>query len=111
MALVTLSDLTKYEGNLDILKDKEGSLVNLITELQGLSVNVVTGAASSTSIAVTGIVTTDTLLSVLEFTISGGNLTGINDRTSASTIDSAGNIKVAANTSSNRLIVLWRNKV
>lgn len=110
MALVTLTDLTANEINLELLKSKEGSLLNLITELQGLSVNVVTGVASSTSIAVSGMATTDTLLSVLEFTISGGNVTGINDRTGVTTIHSAGNIRVAANTTDNRLVVVWYNK-
>lgn len=111
MALVTLTDLTAKENNLDILKGNTGSLLNLITELQGLSVDVVTGAASSTSIAVSGMVTTDTLLSVLEFTISGGNVTGLNDRTGVTTIHSAGNIRVAANTTDSRIVVLWHDKV
>lgn len=110
MALISLSELLGSETNLDILAGKTGSLYNVIKELQGLSVTVVNGANANTNMAVSGIVTTDTLLAVLEFTISGGNLTGINDRTSTSSITSAGNIQCTQSTATSRVVVLWYNK-
>lgn len=110
MALISLSELLGSETNLDILAGKTGSIHNLIKELQGLSVTVVNGANANTNIAVSGIVTTDTLLAVLEFTISGGNLNGINNKTSTSSITSAGNIQCTDSTATSRLIVLWYNK-
>lgn len=110
MALISLSELLGSETNLDILAGKTGSLYNVLRELQGLSVTVVNGAGANTNMAVTGIVTTDTLLAVLEFTISAGNLTGINDRTSTSSITSAGNIQCTQSTSGSRVVVLWYNK-
>lgn len=110
MALISLSELLGSETNLDILAGKTGSLYNVLRELQGLSFTVVNGANADTNIAVSGIVTTDTLLAVLEFTISGGNLNGINNKTSTSSITSAGNIQCTDSTATSRLIVVWYNK-
>ena len=76
MALETLAPLKLNEGNLEILAGKAGGLHALIRELRGLSVTVVNGANANTNIAVSGIATTDTLLSVLEFTISDCIVTG-----------------------------------
>ena len=110
MALRSLTNLQRWQRNLDCLVDKTPNLYDILLELQGLTVAVVNGANASTNIAVTGITTSDTLKAVLEFTISGGNLTGINDRTAASSITSAGNIQCTASTATSRLIVLWQNQ-
>lgn len=96
MALISLSELLGSH--------------NVLRELQGLSWAVVNGAGANTNIAVSGITTSDTLAFVAEFTIATGNLTGINDRTSTSSITSAGNIQCTQSTSGSRLIVVWYNK-
>lgn len=111
MALNSLANLIKYQTNLEALKDKDGDLEALFTELQGLTVTVVNGANANTNIAVTNIATTDTLVAVLEFTVATGNLTGITNRTSISSITSAGNIQITSSTATSVLVVVWYNKV
>lgn len=63
---------------------------------------VVNGAGANTNIPVTGIKTTDLLVSVLEYrspaTAGGAGVKPVVDRTSATSITSAGNIQVTAAT-------------
>ena|ERR1044072_8472824 len=111
MALVTLSDLKQLQNNLNILDDKDGSLYNILKELQGLKINVVAGAGANTNIAVTGIVTTDTLLAVLQFEPDDGtSSTMITNRTGTTSITSAGNIQCTVSTASKQLLVVWYDK-
>lgn len=83
-----------------------GSAAAMIKELQGLTQTLVNGAAANTNIAVSGITTEDTIVSVIEY-IAG---VPTNDRTAATSITSNGNIQCTAATTSNKLIVLWFNK-
>lgn len=64
----------------------------------------VAGASANTNMAITGIATEDKLISVIEIATTTGIPT---DRTSTSSITSAGNIQCTADTSSDKLIVLW----
>lgn len=107
MSLVPLTQLTAKQRNLDILAGQDGDLVDLITELRGLTVTVATGAGANTNIAVTGITTSDTLLSVIEVPAATTTLV---DRTSTSSITSAGNIQCTQSTSGNQVLVIWYNK-
>ncbi len=67
---------------------------------------VVDGASASTDISVTGLLKTDTLVSVIELT------TGYANRTSSTTIqDSDGTIQCTDDTSSKKLLVTWRRDV
>jgi len=83
-----------------------GTAAAMLTELQGLTRSVVSGAGAATNIAVTGIATEDTIVSVWEL-VSGVPTT---DRTSVATITSAGNIQLSAVTTGNKLDIFWYNK-
>jgi len=67
---------------------------------------VVAGANASTNIAVTGIATSDTLVSVMEFSATHYLP---NDRTKQFSITSAGNIQGTVATASDVLVVLWHD--
>lgn len=82
-----------------------GSAAAMIKELQGLTVKVLTGAASATNIAVSGIATTDTILSCIEYE-SGVPV----DRTSVTTISSAGNIQIVNDTTGNKVVLMYFHK-
>jgi len=69
-----------------------------------IKVAVVTGATAATNIAVTGIATEDTLISVIEHNATSALPT---DRTATTSITSAGNIQCSATTSADSLVVLW----
>lgn len=77
-----------------------------ITELQGLTVNVVNGTTAATNIAVSGIALVDTLVSVIMFTAGVPS-----DVTADASITSAGNIQLATvDSTGNKLQVMWFNK-
>lgn len=107
MALYSTSDLIALESNLDLLFSRENKLSNIITELQGLTVSLGTGAGANTNIAITNIATTDTLLGVFEIPAATTTLV---DRTATSSITSAGNIQCTQSTSGNQVMVFWYNK-
>ena len=109
MALHSTSNLDKYKRNLGLLADKSPNLKDLLDEMQGLNWSLVSGAGANTNIAITGIVTTDTILFVLEFP-AAWSLAALLDRTSIASITSAGNIQLTSTTASNKLLVVWRNK-
>ena len=77
------------------------SLKGILTELQGLTVDVVDGAGVSTNVAVTGIATEDTLVKVVNVT---------DWATVTFTITSAGNIRSTTDTTGKKLLVFWLNK-
>lgn len=110
MSLVPLTQLTAKQRNLDILAGQDGDLVDLLTEIRGLTFTLTTGAGVSTNIAVSGIATVDTLLKVLEFTVSTGDIQAIVDRTATSSITSAGNIRSTDDTTGSQILVIWYNK-
>lgn len=86
-------------------------MLAMLVELQGLSVNVVAGAAINTNIAIAGIATADTLLAVIQFDISTGTVVDVIDRKSEASITSAGNIQLTTtNTTGDKLLVAWFNK-
>jgi len=66
----------------------------------------VAGASANTNMAITGITTDDVLISVIEIATSTGIPT---DRTSTTSITSAGNIQCTVDTSSDKLIVLYHD--
>lgn len=87
------------------------TLKAILTEIQGLKITVVAGAGATTNIAVTGIATVDTLLSVLQLVGAGSDVTDIADRTGEASITSAGNIQLSStDTSGSKLIVVWYDK-
>lgn len=61
-------------------------VVAAVKELQGLKIAVLAGAAADTKINVAAIRAEDTILSMLQFTVGGGNLTAIVDRTGTASI-------------------------
>lgn len=107
MALYSTSELIELESNLDLLFSRTNKLSNLITELQGLTFSLGTGANANTNIAITGIVTTDTLCAVFE--IPAATTTLVN-RTSTSSITSDGNIQCTQSTAGNQILAVWFNK-
>jgi hypothetical protein len=74
-----------------------------------LRVSVAAGAGANTNIAISGITTSDVLVSVLEIqppTASSGNTIKA-DQTANTVIPSAGNIRISQDTSGNQVLVLW----
>jgi len=84
-----------------------GNLSDLADTGHCLQPVVVSGAGADTNIAITGIVTDDRLVCVLE--LDGTDYNIVADRTSTSSITSDGNIQCTASTSGNKLFVLWND--
>lgn len=81
------------------IKQKDLDIGKALAELQGLAFAVADGALANTKIDVAAIRAKDVLKSVLEFTISAGNVTGIVDRTSVTSIvgvQATGTITIAS---------------
>jgi len=110
MALETIK-ATFGRGLKDVFGTGSGKLRNILKELQGLKITRVAGAAADTNIAVTGIATTDTLLSVLVIDTAAAAGSGITDLTSETAITSAGNIQHDTTSSSGKdVLVFWYDK-
>jgi len=74
-----------------------------------LNVSYAAGAAANTNIPITGITTSDVLVSVLEIqppTATSGD-TIKSDQTANATIYSNGNIRISQNTTGNQVLVIW----
>jgi hypothetical protein len=74
-----------------------------------LKVAYAAGAAANTNITISGIKTSDVLVSVLEIqppTATSGN-TIVADRTAATTIYATNTIRISENTTGNQVLVLW----
>jgi hypothetical protein len=69
-----------------------------------LKVDVVSGAAENTNIAVTGIATEDTVIGAVFFPKEGGAPAKL------TVTISAGNIKTATDTTGGKIVVLWADK-
>ncbi len=85
-----------------IAQQVDGILNNLVVKF-----TVVNGTTAATNIAISGIATTDKIVSVvkLDFTLSGGTS---NTRTWEASVTSAGNIQLSTtDTSGEILLVLW----
>lgn len=67
-AMFTRQNLQGNESNLDILYDKDGSLDDLIGEIQGYKTYITTGYPTGSTIPVTGILPTDTIRSIVVHT-------------------------------------------
>lgn len=116
---------TKAAGLNEPIKQQKQmqSVLTAIGELQqadlaSLAITLVDGAAADTNIAVTGITTGDTIVSVIEVVVAadtgtdatGDKVTGLADRTSEADITSAGNIQLdTTNTTGSQLVVFWLN--
>ena len=70
----------------------------------GWNLSVVAGAGANTNMAITGIKTTDLLMSVIEIAQTTGVPT---DRTAACAITSNGNIQCTTSTANDVLLVHW----
>lgn len=91
-----------------------GGLEAVLGELQRLKTVVVAGANANTNIAIAGIVTSDTLQSVLRHVDPGAATTAaVVDHTAQASITSNGNIQVTVATNTNagdRLVVTYWDK-
>lgn len=97
---------------LDAIKDLQTA------DLASLAITIVDGDTADTNIPVTGITTSDSLVSVIEVVIAadtgtdatGDKVTGLTDRTSEADITSAGNIQLdTTDTTGSQLVVFWLN--
>lgn len=68
---------------------------------------LVSGASADTDIAIAGILTTDTIVGVLELVGAGVDVTDATDRTATTSITSDGNIQVSVATTGDKLWVLY----
>ena len=109
MALETIAP-NFGKGHARLAGQLAGSTHNILQELQGLRISVATGAAANTNIAVAGIATDDTLLSVVQFTRGAVTAITMSDVTSTASITSAGNIQLSAASTGHKLIVVWFDK-
>ena len=75
-------------------------------DAMALKFNLVTGANASTNMAVSGIATEDTIICCVESATATAALT---DRTTTTSITSAGNIQCSAATNSDLLFLLWHD--
>jgi hypothetical protein len=87
-----------------------------------IRIAVVPGAAADTNIAITGIQTRDVIINVqdIDLTVAGGAADPVDDpvvvnvaqvdRTSTTTITSAGNIQCSVDTTGGLLFVLWADR-
>lgn len=79
-----------------------GSAARMLKELQGLRQVVLAGAAANANIPVAGIKTTDTIVSAIEYE-AGVPV----DRTSVTSITSAGNIQINNATTGNAVVLMY----
>ena len=114
MTLIAIDELRQREHNLDAMAAGVGKtgLLGILTELRGLQVAVVAGAAADTNIAVTGIATEDTILACVRLNrdATAANIDADN-LTAECLITSAGNIQMdTTTTTGDKLIVFWYDK-
>jgi hypothetical protein len=93
-------------------RSSDNDVIAAIQELQRLKFSVVAGSTAVANIAVTGILTEDTIVAVLRLdrdaTAANINLA---DVTSEASITSNGNIQLTTtNTTGDTLVVVWFNK-
>lgn len=110
MALESLLEVGKAL-DLQTLKDKKPSLVDVLRELQGLKLTLATGG---TSVTVTGITTSDTLLSVLCFVGAAAatpDVTTVTDVTANASISAANTVAISSGATANdKVLVIWYDK-
>lgn len=76
-----------------------------VKELQGLKAAVVAGAGANTNIAVAGIATADIIVASIEHDPDGTPI--LVDRTSTTSITSAGNVQCSVATTGSQLVILY----
>ena len=97
----TLKDLTTdYPAT---SRQKQEEVLDAAKQLQGLKQVVVAGAGANTNIAIAGIAVADKLVGVVEHPDNGA----VVDRTSTTTITTAGNIQCSVSTTGNKLVVTY----
>lgn len=102
MTLHTINSEIGLGGGAGLHGDEVLGLVKALQQLQSVATQIVNGAGSNVDIVVPGLAADSTLGSVIEY-VSGVPT----DRTSVSTIDSSGNLNVAAVTTGNKLVVTF----
>jgi hypothetical protein len=86
------------------------SLAGAVGELQRLKISVGTGAAVDTNIAITGIVTTDTVLGGLFLDGAGSDVTDV-AAVDDLAVTSAGNVQSpGVDTTGGKVVVFWLDK-
>lgn len=80
------------------------SLYGILKELQNAKLNAVAGAAADTNIALAGIKTTDTIISVVNLT------DGVDVALNTVTIFADGQIRVSSVTTGKNLLIHWAAK-
>ncbi len=111
MTVQVLTDLDVGFG-WDSNETSFADLKSVIQELQGIHLSVVSGAVNAaTSMTISGLATTDTILSAWQIPTDTPLATTLIDRTAATTIYAADTIRCAdAMTTSSMLVVLWFDK-
>jgi len=108
MTLEALTDLDVsfgWDGNQSGVAD----LKSVIQELQGLHLTVVSGATGGVAMTVSGIATTDTVLSAWEVRHDGG--ADPTDRTASTYVSAANSVKCNESINANaNFMVLWMDK-
>lgn len=82
-----------------------------VSELQGLTIRVVAGAAARTNIAISGLKTTDTIVSVIQLDIDTATVRDAVDLTTEASIPTTGNLQVRTTvTTGDKLLVVYFSK-
>jgi len=90
----------KYVGNIPYSKSRK-------FEFKGLKISLVAGTTKDTNIAIADMVTTDSILSCIEF--DGSTPVVLTDRTAKVAITSDGNIQSDYDSSGFKLLVIWQD--
>jgi hypothetical protein len=111
MTVESLTELGLQFG-LDNAKSGEVDLRSVLTELQNIKLTIVSGQCNgSVAMTVSGIATTDTILSAWEAPTAIASATNLIDRTAATSISAASTVICTDGMSSTSLFfVLWFNK-
>jgi len=107
MAVNLAQELQYFDGiqNGGILRKILESMIDALNAPDTYFSISVDGAAADTNMAISGILTTDTIVAATEVTITTAALV---DRTGTTSITSAGNIQCSVDTTSDHLLVVYR---
>lgn len=103
---IQLSTTDSSSNQLFVVWNDLSGGVGKSVDATALKITLAAGAGANTNIAISGIATEDTLLSVMELTAAAA-IESCADVTSIASITSAGNIQLTSSSSSNQLIVIW----
>jgi len=96
--------LAEMQSAINTLQTSVGTLVTEAGAVQDLKFTTVTGAATVTNIAITGLSVGDTIKHIV-------NLTDLADVDLAGLVITAGNFKITADTAAKKLLVIWQDLV